>query len=223
MVATRQEGGRAMSRDANPVLEAVRRALGRDIHAPLAPRPSIPAPRAAGDVSVELDRLLREIAALSGVTAQLKASEIDAALGRLVSEQEVRHATLWLTPRLGMLQIEDRLRKRGVEIVSPHADKREMAICDLGVTEVDFALPETGTLCLLSSAQKPRAVSLLPRIHLAILSEDALRADLNDVFAEAREAPYLSFVSGPSRTADIELTVALGVHGPQGLFVWAVR
>jgi L-lactate dehydrogenase complex protein LldG len=95
-----------------------------------------------------------------------------------------------------------------------------MALCDLGITTADYLLPETGTLVLTSSVEKPRGVSLLPRIHLAIVTPEMLRADLHQVFAEARNSHYLVFITGPSRTADIELTVTLGVHGPKNLFVW---
>ncbi len=91
------------------------------------------------------------------------------------------------------------------------------------MTEADFALPETGTLGLLSSPEKPRAVSLLPRVHLALLRPQALRGDLHQVFAEARRHPYLILVTGPSRTADIELTTTLGVHGPKALYVWLIE
>ena len=98
-----------------------------------------------------------------------------------------------------------------------------MALCDLGITEADYLLPETGTIVLRSSAEKPRAVSLLPRIHLAIVRPDMLRPDMHQVFAEAKESNYLVFITGPSRTADIELTTTLGVHGPKELFVWMLE
>ena len=110
-----------------------------------------------------------------------------------------------------------------MELVSPNADKHEIAHCDLGITEADFLLPETGTLVLKSSHEKPRAMSLLPRLHLAIVRPEMLRADMHQVFAEARDSHYLVFITGPSRTADIELTVTLGVHGPKNLFVWIMK
>ena len=95
-----------------------------------------------------------------------------------------------------------------------------VAECELGVTGVDVALPETGTLLLRSSPEKPRVVSLLPRVHLAILRRAALRADLHQVFSEVKQDGYCVLISGPSRTADIELTLTLGVHGPKALYVW---
>lgn len=204
------------------VLDEIRRSLGRRPEDRIPPRPQILEPRQPGDQQAEMDLLLAEIEKLSGVVRRVSPEQVEAALATLVEEMEVKQATLWPTTGLAQLRLEARLRSLGVKIISPCADKHEMAHCDLGITEVDFALPETGTLALLSSAQKPRAVSLLPRVHLAVLKPTALRADLHQVFAEARDRNYLIFITGPSRTADIELTVTLGVHGPKNLYVWAL-
>ena len=89
-------------------------------------------------------------------------------------------------------------------------------------TEADFLLSETGTLVLTSSSEKLRAVSLLPRIHLAIARPETLRADMQHIFAESKYHHYLVFITGPSRTADIELMVTLGVRGPKSLYVWMI-
>jgi L-lactate dehydrogenase complex protein LldG len=169
---------------------------------------------------VETDRFLEEVRKLTGVAQQLHVADLDGAFKELITAQNIHKATAWETPYLRQLGIADILNSYGVELVSPNASKHEMARCDLGVTEADYLLPETGTLVLRSSFQKPRAVSLLPRIHLAIVRPEMLRADLHQVFAEVRDQHYLVFITGPSRTADIELTVTLGVHGPKNLYVW---
>lgn len=166
--------------------------------------------------------LLAEITKLSGVARRVDESDLGDAIKGLVAEQDIRRAALWSTVGLNRLHLAEYLAACGVEIVPSGADKHLLATCDLGVTEVDFALPETGTLALVSSAEKPRAVSLVPRVHLAILSPAALRPDLHQVFAEAKGQDYLVFITGPSRTADIELTTTLGVHGPRGLYVWVI-
>jgi L-lactate dehydrogenase complex protein LldG len=207
----------------NPILDSIRRSLRRKPGDPLAARPTILPPRAAGDPAAEIDRLLKEINALSGAARRLAEAELDTALAELVSAEQIKKAVLWPTAGLADLRIAERLHTLGVEIVSPAADKHILAECDLGVTEADYALPETGTLGLLSSAEKPRAVSLLPRVHLAIVRPQALRADLHQVFAAAKDHHYLIFITGPSRTADIELTVTLGVHGPKALYVWVMQ
>ncbi len=211
-----------MTASRNAIFENVRRALGRPAEGTLELRPKVLRPRTAEPIEDEVDRLLREVGALSGKAQRVSADEMAGQLRRIVQDEDVRRATLWPTPRLRELGVEASLRDLGVAIVSPCTETRVIADCDLGVTEADFILPETGTLGLLSSPDKPRAVSLLPRIHLAIVGREALRSDLHGVFTAAKEEPYLVFITGPSRTADIELTVTLGVHGPKALHVWVV-
>jgi L-lactate dehydrogenase complex protein LldG len=211
-----------MSGQGNAVLDAVRRALGRRPGDPVPSRPAVLPPRPAGDPDEDIEALLREVTALSGVGRRLRPAELEPQLECLVREHEIRRACLWGTPLLTRMDVAGWLEGLGVTIVSPDAGKRALAECDLGVTEADFALAETGTIGLLSSAERPRGISLLPRVHLALVAPPVFRADLHQVFAEARHAPYLVFVTGPSRTADIELTVTLGVHGPQHLEVWVL-
>jgi L-lactate dehydrogenase complex protein LldG len=165
--------------------------------------------------------LLAEIGKLNGVTRRLcTRDDLQAALADLIRTEQVKKATLWATPDLQVWDVAGRLMALGVELVSPQAGMRAVAECDLGVTGVDAALPETGTLLLRSSPEKPRVVSLLPRVHLAILPSGALRADLHHAFAEVKGDGYVVLITGPSRTADIELTLTLGVHGPKALYAW---
>lgn len=209
-----------MNDTSNKVIENVRRALGREAGTPVPPRPATVPARQPGALDDEIDLLIEEIDKLSGAAQRMKEGELAGALEALVQSHELKKAALWDTPWLKALRIEERLRAMGLEIVPPGAEFQALAACDLGVTEVDFALPETGTLGLLSGPDKPRAVSLLPRVYLALMNPSALRADLHQAFAEARQQDYLIFITGPSRTADIELTVTLGVHGPRWLNVW---
>jgi L-lactate dehydrogenase complex protein LldG len=92
------------------------------------------------------------------------------------------------------------------------------ASAEIGITGADAAIAETGSLVLLSGAGKPRAASLLPPTHLAIVSRSDLCASMGEFFAAHADAiaraACCTFVTGPSRTADIELTLTLGVHGP---------
>ena len=207
----------------NPVIENVRRSLGRTGQTPLSPRPAIYGSRQPESIDLEIELFLNEVKKLSGVGQKLSSSTINSALKALVADQNIRKATVGETPHLRQLGIGEMLHSIGVELISPNASKHQMALCDLGITEADYLLPETGTLVLHSSAEKPRAVSLLPRIHLAIVQPEMLRADIHEVFAEAKDRNYLVFITGPSRTADIELTVTLGVHGPKNLYVWMME
>lgn len=207
----------------NPIIENIRTSLGRTAETALNPRPGIYPSRQPESINSEIELFLGELKKLSAVGILISPPEIGSLLKILVTEQNIHKATVWNTPLLRDLKITDHLHDLGVELVSPNADKNEMAQCDLGITEADFILPETGTISLLSSIEKPRAVSLLPRVHLAVVTPAALRADMHQVFAEAKNSDYLVFITGPSRTADIELNVTLGVHGPKDLYVWMIK
>jgi L-lactate dehydrogenase complex protein LldG len=213
----------------NPIrdemLGKVREALGRKAGMPAPPIPATAriASRKAGEPAAEMAQLLAEIEKLSGITRRLTSrDELRTALAELVRAEEVKKATLWSTPDLAGWGVGEFLQTLGVELIPAQADKHLAATCELGVTGVDAALPETGTLLLRSSPERPRVVSLLPRVHLAIFTPSVLRADLHQAFAEAKDAGYSVLVTGPSRTADIELTLTLGVHGPKSLYAWVL-
>lgn len=94
----------------------------------------------------------------------------------------------------------------------------------VGITGCFCAVAETGTLMLLSGPGTFASASLLPETHVAIVPVSRIVRDMEDAFALARdergELPRAtSFISGPSRTADIEQTIVLGAHGPYRVHV----
>lgn len=180
-------------------------------------------PRPLGDVNAEIDYLLSEIEKISGVARRVaNQSELQTALSELVEKEKIARSTLWETEELKRLGIAEMLTALGVEIVPQDADKRAIAACDLGITGIDFALPETGTIVLRTTSEQSRLVSLLPRVHLAILHPSALRGDLRDVFTEVKHDRRTVLITGPSRTTDIEKILTIGVHGPKALYVWCM-
>lgn len=85
-----------------------------------------------------------------------------------------------------------------------------------GVSEAAWGIAETGSVVLAASAEEPRARSLLPEVHVSLLREDRILAGLDELFERVRgDLPSaLAIVTGPSRSADIEQTLTVGVHGP---------
>jgi L-lactate dehydrogenase complex protein LldG len=174
-------------------------------------------------LSTGIDTLIAEINRLSGKACRVRAEAIDLALNELVEREGIKSAALWPVEDLTRLNLAARLRALGTEIVSPQADPATLAQTDLGITTVDLALADSGSLGLLSSPDQPRAVSILPRVHLAIVRLGALRSNLAEALAEAKHERYLVFITGVSRTSDIESNPVLGAHGPQALYVWAME
>jgi L-lactate dehydrogenase complex protein LldG len=105
----------------------------------------------------------------------------------------------------------------------------ELFDCDVGITSAQWGVAETGTLVLESDAERHRLISLVPRTHIAVVEADRILATLGEALARVHSADAadvsrtITFVTGPSRTADIELTLAIGVHGPQHLYAVVLR
>ena len=103
----------------------------------------------------------------------------------------------------------------GLEMQSRPANDQDL----VGVTGAFCAIAETGTLMLLSGKETPATTSLLPETHVAVLDPSRIVATMEDAWDLMRKECGLppravNFVSGPSRTADIEQIVTLGAHGP---------
>ena len=98
---------------------------------------------------------------------------------------------------------------------------------DAGITSTFGAIAELGALILWSSSEEPRQISLVPPIHVSVLLADNIYDTFLEVMQKKNWAggmPTNAFlISGPSKTADIELTLAFGVHGPKELIVLVVE
>ena len=96
-----------------------------------------------------------------------------------------------------------------------------------GITSAAGAIAETGALILWPTEQEPRLMSIVPPIHIAVLKANTIHSSLSEVTQKenwpAKMPTNVVLVSGPSKTADIEMTLAFGVHGPKELIVLIVE
>lgn len=225
-------------------LERVRREMGKTrglFPATTAPRPARPR-EAAEAVRRQLaerwpqavERFRAEFERVAGVFHRVgRLDEVPAVLARIAAEKGAREVVGWDPAALGW-DLRAALAPHDlVVLLAPprdgEADRRrhreEAARAPLGVTGADWVLAETGTLILLSGPGRPRSTSLLPDTHVAVFGPAALVETLEQVgvMLEAHHADparvdgggAITFITGPSRTADIELTLTRGVHGPK--------
>src|SRR5215831_16129898 len=124
-----------------------------------------------------------------------------------------------------------------VSVLAQNLAAEEITICpapadlfnyDVGITTAQAAIAETGTLVLEAESEKHRLVSLLPPVHIAIVNSRDMCLTIGEALAllrgeKGKMSRAITFVTGPSRTADIELTLTVGVHGPKELFVIVIE
>lgn len=113
--------------------------------------------------------------------------------------------------------------ENGVTLVTENL-RSQIGKLHTGFTVADHAVAETATLVQDSSSEDLRIATMLSEIHVAVLPASRIKADamsLENELKETMKAPpsYVAFISGASRTADIERVLTIGVHGPQELHV----
>jgi len=183
-----------------------------------------------------LERFRIEFELVAGVYHRVATvGDVPGVIGTIARERESRRVIAWHPGALG-IDWSDALSAHGLDTVAMPAAGIEspaerqalrdlIAAADIGVTGVDLAIAETGSLVLLSGSGRPRSTSLLPPYHVAVFDRDVLVESLAQVglFLEAwHDGPpeawrggVINVITGPSRTADIELTLTRGVHGPK--------
>lgn len=99
------------------------------------------------------------------------------------------------------------------------------ATADIGISGVEFGIAESGSVCQDAYAIESRLVSTLPPIHVVFLNSSLIVPGIIEAFeiiSTFFDRGYVTFITGPSRTADIEVVLAIGVHGPVRLVIIAV-
>ncbi len=112
---------------------------------------------------------------------------------------------------------------KGIRLVTENL-REHLSGIDIGLTFVDYGIAETGTLVLDSSNEDLRLATMISEVHIGVLSKSRIHPDAfaleQQLQHNMRSSPnYTAFITGASRTADIERVLALGVHGPQELHI----
>ena len=126
-------------------------------------------------------------------------------------------------PREELGLLNERCAASGIRVTTEGL-RAHLAGIDIGLTYADFGLADTGTLVIDSRDEDIRLATMISEIHVAVLPRSSLRASAYDVEADLtrrmQQAPdFTAFITGASRTADIERVLALGVHGPLELHI----
>jgi L-lactate dehydrogenase complex protein LldG len=195
---------------------------------PLAARPCDQAPQAPQDLTARFVSEARAVGtAVHVVGTRAEAAEAVAAIAR--TAPAARLLVTWPTALARSVVAEAGAALPDLEVTVLGADTPPDAIAsaDIGVTEADALIAESGTLVLRSSGRY-RGASLLPPVHVAVVTADRLVPDLAAALrlVRAGAAPAescVTLITGPSRTADIEKKLVVGVHGPCVLHVILVR
>ncbi|HEY3841219.1 MAG TPA: lactate utilization protein [Bryobacteraceae bacterium] len=211
-----------MQRDT--ILRDVRAALGRRLGQAPPPPPPVRLVIPDFPVSQRIDSMLERVAALAGKTFHAKSKT--EAHEYVASVLQGKTAVASNAPFLRECGIND---LPGVR--SGIGDREELrglcATSNYGISSADYALSDTGSLVMIASPEEARLVSLLPPAHIAVVPASKLLTGLDELYSllpkPAEQTSSMVFITGPSRTADIEQILVRGVHGPGEIHVVVVE
>ncbi|MFV9511539.1 LutC/YkgG family protein [Tepidibacillus sp. LV47] len=182
-----------------------------------------------------IQQFIENLKAISGKVIRIPSSQVAEQILQIVKEIQAKRVISWDDPRLDEYGIEEFIKEKveymkwdinkDFETLTQYAEKSH-----LGITFAELGLSETGTIVLYNEGGKGRSVSLLPEVHLAILPSNKIVPRLTQAMKMikgtldeyGRLPSLINFISGPSRTSDIEMVLTTGVHGPKNLYVLIV-
>ncbi len=156
--------------------------------------------------------------ALGGSFYRCSVDEAAEQILKLLQEEGIQKIQAWENAALPP-EIMSRLEQAGIMFsLAPEPDIRA------GITGAIAGAAHSASLALAAAPGRPLTASLLPEIHIAILKAGNLFPHVSDLLAleEVQQAACTVFISGPSRTADIEMSLTIGVHGPRQVHVFCV-
>lgn len=160
-----------------------------------------------------INKFVQELVALGAHAYRVSPGEVHKHLIRMFGERDIEAVSAWD-------DIEG-MEKEGLKAAGVRLIRGMDPTVKAGITGAALAIAETGTLVLPCGPGQPLSPSLLPEVHVAIVASSKIVRSLDDAFhlPEIRQASSVVLVTGPSRTADIEMTLTIGVHGPKELHV----
>jgi L-lactate dehydrogenase complex protein LldG len=177
-----------------------------------------------------------EIAKLEGKAYRVSDDE-DAleTLATLLAQKQANSAITWDLAEIGLPGLDALLAQRNVALLDPQVQGaqraerlQELEPAPVCISGVAFAIAESGSLVLHHGPGRPRLASLLAPAHIAIVRREQLVRGLGEALAALHErygdtlfdaTSNVTLITGPSRTADIEMTLSLGIHGPPEVHV----
>lgn len=176
-----------------------------------------------------LERYVRESANAGGRVTRVDSwNSAREEIRKFFRQYEPRSALCWRHPTLDQLRLSEVLDAHGIEKVdfeslaqlSSESQRTKMLSTDVGITSTTWAVAETGSLLCAHGPMNERLTSLVPPVHLAVVERKQIVDDLFDAFAKLGERSLdtfpsnATFITGPSKTGDIETKLVTGVHGP---------
>ena len=220
----------------NLIRDSLKTAYLPSARATLPPRPRFASP-AQVDVSAMAETFTREVIALKGdVHGPQPAAQAIETVITLLHGAGGNEVIAWSDNDLPLPGLLDSIREANFKLLDPvvpsdpagrKAKMQQLASAGAGVTGALGALADTGTIVVTSGPTRPRLASLLPPMHIALLPVTRLYPDLPAFLAAHPDITHMGsnvvLITGPSRSADIEFTPTLGVHGPKTMHVVLIQ
>jgi L-lactate dehydrogenase complex protein LldF len=171
-----------------------------------------------------IERFASELEALGGIFTACKPNEIKQEILKILEAKGTNQLLTWNAAYLPA-GLHDELGAAGIQLIHPEAGSKEASsLIRVGLTGVSVGIAETGSIILSGGTGRPLSASLLPEIHIALLWEKDIVETLQQALQneEIKQIQASVIISGPSRTADIEMTLTIGVHGPGELVVLCI-